>query len=167
MARLLEKMHLKKRFSALGDPDIRRLALRRLQQASAGDVNDEGDRLADGLRHVGQTPDSDRVADAVSVLWIADILASRREAESRDPEPERGVGRVFMHGRSQAVRLPKQFRLPGDRVQVRSEGNTVVLEPLSTAVDAWFAEIDRYADVDFMADGRRQPSMPEDPLGFE
>jgi hypothetical protein len=28
-------------------------------------------------------------------------------------------------------------------------------------IDAWFAKIDRHADVPFMEDGRRQPPMPE------
>ena len=30
-----------------------------------------------------------------------------------------------------------------------------------TDLDAWFAELDRFADVSFMEDGRRQPPMPE------
>jgi hypothetical protein len=32
---------------------------------------------------------------------------------------ETAIARLFTHGRSQAVRLPKEFRLPGDRVRVR------------------------------------------------
>ena len=28
-------------------------------------------------------------------------------------------------------------------------------------IDAWFAALDRFADVPFMEDGRRQPPMPE------
>jgi antitoxin VapB len=35
-----------------------------------------------------------------------------------------------MHGRSQAVRLPKEFRLPGKEVRVRKIGNSVLLEPI-------------------------------------
>jgi antitoxin VapB len=66
---------------------------------------------------------------------------------------ETAIARLFMHGRSQAVRLPKEFRLPGDRVRVR-------LEPIATDVDAWFAELDRFADVPFLEDGRNQPPMP-------
>ena len=36
-----------------------------------------------------------------------------------------------------------------------------------TDIDAWFAELDRFADVPFMEEGRQQPSMPatEDPFG--
>jgi antitoxin VapB len=36
---------------------------------------------------------------------------------------------LFWTGRSQAVRLPKEFRFKGDKVLVRREGNAVILEP--------------------------------------
>ena len=36
---------------------------------------------------------------------------------------------LFWTGRSQAVRLPKEFRFPGDTVLVHREGNAVILEP--------------------------------------
>jgi antitoxin VapB len=38
--------------------------------------------------------------------------------------------KLFWNGRSQAVRLPKEFRFQGDEVSVRREGRKVVLEPL-------------------------------------
>jgi antitoxin VapB len=41
--------------------------------------------------------------------------------------------KVFWSGRSQAVRLPKEFRFDTDTVLVRREGAAVILEP----VDAW------------------------------
>ena len=72
-----------------------------------------------------------------------------------------GVAKIFMHGRSQAVRLPLAFRLPGDRVRVRRVESGILLEPMVTDIDAWFAELDRFADVPFMEEGRRQPPMPE------
>ena len=37
--------------------------------------------------------------------------------------------RVFWTGRSQAVRLPKEFRFDTDTVLVRREGCAVVIEP--------------------------------------
>lgn len=80
---------------------------------------------------------------------------------------ETGVAKIFKHGRSQAVRLPLAFRLPGDRARVRRLGNGIVLEPIVTNVDAWFAELDRFAGVPFMGDGRRQPSMPQADDPFE
>jgi len=73
-----------------------------------------------------------------------------------------GTARLFMNGRSQAVRLPREFRFEGDRVRVRRVGRGVILEPLVTDVASWFAELDRLsADLGpFMPDGRRQPSTP-------
>jgi antitoxin VapB len=72
-----------------------------------------------------------------------------------------GIAKIFMHGRSQAVRLPMAFRLPGDRVRVRRVKRGILLEPMVTDINDWFAELDRFADVPFMEDGRHQPRMPE------
>jgi len=85
----------------------------------------------------------------------------------RTPRPgpvvsDTGIAKIFKHGRSQAVRLPRAFRFEGDRVRVRRLGKGVLLEPIATDVDAWFAELDRFAGVPFMEDGREQPSMPPD-----
>ena len=74
--------------------------------------------------------------------------------------PDIGIARIFKHGRSQAVRLPLAFRLPGDRVRVRRVEGGILLEPIVTDLDTWFAELDRFADVPFMEDGRHQPVMP-------
>ena len=38
--------------------------------------------------------------------------------------------RVFWTGRSQAIRLPKEFRFAGDAVLVHRQGRAVILEPL-------------------------------------
>jgi antitoxin VapB len=72
----------------------------------------------------------------------------------------KNVAKIFMHGRSQAVRLPKEFRLPGDRARVRRVKGGILLEPMVTDIDAWFRELDRFADIPFMEDGRDQPAMP-------
>jgi antitoxin VapB len=74
---------------------------------------------------------------------------------------ESGIAKLFKHGRSQAVRLPLAFRLPGNRVRVRRVEGGILLQPIVTDLDAWFAELDRFADVPFMEDGRRQPPMPK------
>ena len=52
-------------------------------------------------------------------------------AETVVPGPRDGrkFARVFMSGRSQAVRLPKEFRFDVDRVIIRREGRHVVLSP--------------------------------------
>lgn len=38
--------------------------------------------------------------------------------------------KLFMNGRSQAVRLPKEFRFEGTEVRIRKSGNGVLLEPV-------------------------------------
>jgi antitoxin VapB len=37
---------------------------------------------------------------------------------------------LFVNGGSQAVRLPKEFRMPGSAVSIRRDGAAVILEPL-------------------------------------
>jgi antitoxin VapB len=43
------------------------------------------------------------------------------------------TAKIFKNGRSQAVRLPKEFRFEGDVVKIRKDGKKVVLEPLEKA----------------------------------
>ena len=43
------------------------------------------------------------------------------------------TAKLFKNGRSQAVRLPKEFRLKGTEVSIHKEGNRVILEPLEKA----------------------------------
>lgn len=81
-------------------------------------------------------------------------------ATTTSDTPTTAVAKVFMHGRSQAVRLPKAFRVDSDRVRVRRAGRGLYLEPVITDIDEWFAAMDRHQDVDFMPDGREQPGLP-------
>ena len=71
------------------------------------------------------------------------------------------TAKLFKNGRSQAVRLPREFRFEGDRVRVRRAGRGVLVEPMFTNVEAWFAELDRLGTEPFMAHGRQQPPTPE------
>lgn len=62
------------------------------------------------------------------------------------------TAKLFMNGRSQAVRLPKEFRLPGKEVRIHREGHRIVLEPVDDAWDesfwqafgAWDEDIPRF-----------------------
>ncbi|MEI6789644.1 MAG: AbrB/MazE/SpoVT family DNA-binding domain-containing protein [Myxococcaceae bacterium] len=40
------------------------------------------------------------------------------------------TARLFWSGRSQAVRLPKEFRLGDSEINIRREGNLIILEPI-------------------------------------
>ena len=70
------------------------------------------------------------------------------------------TAKLFKNGRSQAVRLPREFRFEGDQVRVRRAGRGVLVEPMFTDVAKWFAELDRLAAEPFMPEGRQQPSSP-------
>jgi antitoxin VapB len=68
------------------------------------------------------------------------------------------TAKLFMHGRSQAVRLPKEFRFEGTEVQVGRIGDKVILEPIKKRptdidIDAWFAQLDALGARDFLPDG--------------
>jgi len=39
------------------------------------------------------------------------------------------IAKIFWSGRSQAVRLPKEFRFEGREVRIRREGSRVILTP--------------------------------------
>lgn len=82
-----------------------------------------------------------------------------------------GTAKLFKHGRSQAVRLPKEFRLPGDEVRVRRVGRGILLEPIvrtKADIAAAFAEIDRLTGGEFLPEGRpEQPPMPQDRPMFD
>ena len=71
-----------------------------------------------------------------------------------------GTAKIFKNGSSQAVRLPKEFRLPGKEVKIFREGNRIVLEPIETSWNMLFESLDEFPD-DFMKDGRSQPDMQE------
>ena len=43
------------------------------------------------------------------------------------------TAKLFINGRSQAVRLPKEFRFKGTEVKIRKEGRKVILEPSETS----------------------------------
>jgi antitoxin VapB len=45
------------------------------------------------------------------------------------------TAKLFINGRSQAVRLPKAFRFKGAAVKIRQEGHKIILEPMEKT--AW------------------------------
>ena len=60
------------------------------------------------------------------------------------------IAKVFWSGRSQAVRLPKEFRFDTEEVRIRRHGATLVLEPVSRDW-AWLEDIAGPFDDDFVA----------------
>ncbi len=52
----------------------------------------------------------------------------------RQPSSREGVreAKLFRNNRSQAVRIPVEFELPGEKVLIHREGNRLILEPVPT-----------------------------------
>jgi antitoxin VapB len=73
---------------------------------------------------------------------------------------KRAIAKLFRNGRSQAVRLPQEFRFEGNEVRVRKTNEGVLLEPLIVDTRKWFAEMDRLSSEPFMKGGRKQPTAP-------
>lgn len=57
--------------------------------------------------------------------------------------------KVFWSGRSQAVRLPKEFRFETEEVSIRRQGRAVILEPLAQDW-AWLDQVTGPLDDDFV-----------------
>lgn len=72
------------------------------------------------------------------------------------------TAKLFWNGRSQAVRLPKEFRMHGSEVRIRKQGSGVLLEPIASDWE-WLDEIAGQFSDDFLADGREQPELPRRP----
>jgi len=65
------------------------------------------------------------------------------------------IAKIFWSGRSQAVRLPKAFRIDGDRVRIRRRGSSIILEPCESDWN-WLRALAGPVDDDFAAAARDQ-----------
>lgn len=65
------------------------------------------------------------------------------------------TAKLFKNGNSQAVRLPKEFRLPGTEVWISKSGSAVVLRPMDASWESMLAARSRFTR-DFM----RQQDQP-------
>lgn len=72
------------------------------------------------------------------------------------------TAKLFWSGRSQAVRLPKDFRFRGKEVRIRRHGSAVVLEPLAEDW-GWLDAIAGQLDDDFARAADEEPQQQERP----
>ncbi len=70
------------------------------------------------------------------------------------------TAKVFWSGRSQAVRLPKAFRLETDEVRIRRHGRSVILEPVAQDWD-WLEALAGKVDEDFALAVAEKPGEQE------
>ena len=83
---------------------------------------------------------------------------------------ERARARIFANGGSQAVRLPKRFRVDASEVEIWREGDTLLLRPIKKPRFAnWqemFDAIDQRGSDLTIAD-RQQPAEPDMRIPFD
>ena len=72
------------------------------------------------------------------------------------------TAKVFWSGRSQAVRLPKDFRFNTDEVRIRRHGIAVILEPVAHDW-AWLDQVIAPVDEDFARAAAERPAGQERP----
>ena len=72
--------------------------------------------------------------------------------------------KLFWSGRSQAVRLPKEFRFEGDQLRVTRMGAGILLEPVLDAkkesMEELFARMDAMGGDPIFPEGRKQNLAP-------
>ncbi len=74
------------------------------------------------------------------------------------------TAKLFQNGKSQAVRLPKEFRFGSDRVYIKRVGNAVVLLPYQTPWNTLLDSLSLFS-ADFMNE-RNQPAVQNREAAF-
>lgn len=67
------------------------------------------------------------------------------------------TAKVFQNGKSQAVRLPKEFRFDNNEVFIKKSGNVVQLIPRSDSWNSLLGSLQKFSS-DFMSE-RTQPEL--------
>jgi antitoxin VapB len=65
------------------------------------------------------------------------------------------TARLFVNGRSQAVRLPKEYQFRGENVYIKKVGEAVLLVPVDKDWETFLHGLNSFSE-DFMAEGRLQ-----------
>lgn len=76
------------------------------------------------------------------------------------------TAKLFVNGRSQAVRLPKEYRFEGKEVYIKRTAEGVLLIPMDDTIwDVWEKNLNKYAEP-FMTD-RNQPETQQERAGLD
>ena len=65
------------------------------------------------------------------------------------------TARLFLNGRSQAVRLPKEYQFNGEKVYIQRVGDAVILFPVDKELEVFMHGLNNFSH-DFMSEGRLQ-----------
>ena len=66
------------------------------------------------------------------------------------------TAKIFKNGKSQAVRLPKEFKLEGSEVYIKRVGRNVILTPKDNAWESLINSLNLFTE-DFMAERTEPP----------
>ena len=66
--------------------------------------------------------------------------------------------RLFMSGNSQAVRIPREFQLDGNEVEIQQRGNTLIIRPKKLSWAPLMDSLTKFT-TDFIEQERRQPAI--------
>ena len=66
------------------------------------------------------------------------------------------TAKLFKNGESQAIRLPKEFRITGKEVRLTRLGHGILVEPIEEDFSSLVEALNEFSS-DFMEDGRQQP----------
>ena len=70
------------------------------------------------------------------------------------------TARIFLNGRSQAVRLPKEYKFNSEKVYIQRVGDAVILLPVDKQWEVFLHGLNGFSD-DFMSEGRQQGADQE------
>jgi antitoxin VapB len=70
------------------------------------------------------------------------------------------TARLFVNGRSQAVRLPKEYQFKGESVYIQKVGDAIILVPHDKDWEIFLHGLNSFSP-DFMSEGRFQGTEQE------
>ncbi len=68
------------------------------------------------------------------------------------------TAKIFQNGKSQAIRLPKEYRFDGAKVYLKRIGNAVILIPEHDSWQTLVESLDQFSD-DFLSDRQQPPTQ--------
>ena len=75
------------------------------------------------------------------------------------------TAKVFWSGNSQAVRIPREFMIDADEVEIRKRGDTIVLRPRVRSWTPLIESLEEFSE-DFMGSRRKQPPLEKRSKAF-
>lgn len=88
-------------------------------------------------------------------------VSARKKAEPLETGGDLKKASLFMNGRSQAVRLPKEFRFEGTHVFIRRSGDNVILSSTDDRIDKLIALLGSSPNFPDIERGGPEPMRPE------